>query len=375
MFLSITTPSVIASEDPEDPEDPTIPIPITIKQPDDNVSALATTSASAQPAMYGYMHTENSLRYNVEKVRVKVGFPDTDFSAIQEDNWLAGGMWVRGSDSELSQTDYAFYTLLVLYPPFGPNYLLFEGGVYQMYEGLNPIGEDAWMKLLYYDSLLIPTSDTSTSFTLTATFDESTGLISWEASRSNQYTLQPYNIFADCPTICPHFVVGTYTFPNNPLLPFPPFSYPWIPYGKCYFFMFGASSKYEIGGGEWNVRVSDPSYLKDGFWNLVKTAKSIRGKAAYLDARFTAGGATYDDVNADHDFYFAKFYYPADSTLKDNTLLWGGLSSGSYGGEEVPIDTIGLIAPYIALTSIVAVGFVATNRKFGKFRKRNRVSN
>jgi hypothetical protein len=44
---------------------------------------------------------------------------------------------------------------------------------------------------------------------------------------------------------------------------------------------------------------------------------------------------------------------------------------GSFGGEIVPIDTIGLMVPYIALTSMVSVGFAVVNRKFGKFRKRN----
>ena len=303
---------------------PPIPIPVQIKLPD-NASALATTSAEAQPAMFGYMHTENSLRYAVSKTRVRVSFPDTDFSVIQEDNWLAGGMWVRGSDSEVSQTDYAFYALLVLYPGLGPHALLFQGGVYKMYEALNPDpGDPALWELLYYDSLVIPVSDISTEFMLTATFDASTGLISWEARLfwgGGTHTLQPFDIVAVCPTICRHFVVGTYDFPNWP------YYYWWVTYGKCYFFQFGISSKYNIGGDGWNVIVSYPSYLKDGAWYFVETAKSMGGRDAFLDAVFTAGGADYKGVNAYHYRYWLKFYY-SGSTLKDNTHLWPCQSEG-----------------------------------------------
>ncbi|MGQ9460779.1 MAG: hypothetical protein ACUVRA_06075 [Candidatus Bathyarchaeaceae archaeon] len=324
MFLTFPLTSL------EDSEIQPIPITITIKVPANasdqamNGTALATTSAEPQPAMFGYMDTENSLRYAVSKVRVRVSFPDTDFSVVQEDNWLAGGMWIRGSDSELDQTDYAFYALLVLYPPLGPNTLLFQGGVYQMYEGLNPVGKDPWIKLLYYDSLAIPVVDISTPFTLTATFNASTGMISWEAQQlwgGYTYTLQPFNITAVCPTICRHFVVGTFNLESWPIL------YWWVPYGKCYFFLFGASSRYHIGQGGWNVLVSYPSYFKEGVWYFVGVAKSIRGKNAYLDARFTAGGATYEGVNAYYDRYWLRLYY-SGSTLGDNTLLWSGCVGG-----------------------------------------------
>lgn len=57
-------------------------------------------------------------------------FPDTDFSAIQADNWLAGGMFLQGQDTTLDQTDYGFYTILVL---DGYGSLFLDVGIYQTY--------------------------------------------------------------------------------------------------------------------------------------------------------------------------------------------------------------------------------------------------
>ncbi|MGQ9461406.1 MAG: hypothetical protein ACUVRA_09305, partial [Candidatus Bathyarchaeaceae archaeon] len=72
-FLSITFP--VTSEDLE-----IYPIPRTypVELPG-NISEQATTSeeVTSQPAMLGYMYTENSLRYAVSKTRVTVSFPDT----------------------------------------------------------------------------------------------------------------------------------------------------------------------------------------------------------------------------------------------------------------------------------------------------------
>jgi hypothetical protein len=56
--------------------------------------------------------------------------------------------------------------------------------------------------------------------------------------------------------------------------------------------------------------------------------------------------------------------------LRIGTITFIEALSNGYGGEDIPIDKLSLIAPYIALTSIVCVGFVVASRKFGE-RKRS----
>lgn len=137
-------------------------------------STEALAAGSSQPYMAGWME---GSRFTVTKTRVTVSFPDTDLSVIQSDNWLAAGMFVTGWDTELNQTDYGYLTVLELNPMYGPDHVLFKAAIYQDYEGLIPGGPPPSSELLYVDCMSIGGVSPSIPFTLTASWDASTGFI------------------------------------------------------------------------------------------------------------------------------------------------------------------------------------------------------
>ena len=247
----------------------------------------------------------NGLHFGgVKKTRVTVSFPDTDPSVIQADNWLAGGMFVTGYDSDRSQIDYGYYTMLTL-DHDGTLYLDF--GINETYECLwhidwsknCPWGPLPKTKGLFNNTLTIEGVSPSTPITLTTSWDADAGNVTWE------YTVDGVTTTADsknvvglpnCADIIRSFAVGSRDLPV-------PFYINWMPYAQSYLFQFGIISRYNIGHGGWNVLLSNPSYYEDDEWHNVETAKSIGGQNALMDYRYMWGGEDYEGVSA--------YYYPA----------------------------------------------------------------
>ena len=275
-----------------------------------------------QPYMAGYMDTSGYYFY-VKKTNVTISFPDTNASVIQEDNWLAGGMFVVGYDKKLVQIDYGFYTMLVL--DHNEN-LYINFGVIETYECLPywpyicPFGLYPWIKELFSHTIPVNGISPSTPTTLVASWDPShSGLIQWNYTVNNiTYPAGAVNITALAPTIIPTFVAGSRNLTFNWFID-------WNPYWQTYPFQFGITSSYTIGHGGWNVLLSNPSYFKEGKWHNVETARIIGGTNAILDTRWIWGGENYEGVTAHNcpslQTYSLKFYY-SGSTARDHTILW-----------------------------------------------------
>ena len=281
------------------------------------------SSHSPQPYMAGYMDTNGSYFY-ARATRVTVSFPETNASAIQDDNWLAGGMFVVGYDTELVQNDYGFYTTLML-NHYGDLYLHF--GVIETYECLPywpyicPYGIYPWARRLFNNTIPIEGVSPSTPVTMTASWDPSrSGWILWNYTVNGiTHSAGAVNITTLATTMIHTFVVGSRNLTFNWFVG-------WMPYWQTYPFQFGVTSSYNIGHGGWNVLLSNPSYFTEGEWHNIETAKSIGGTNAMLDTRWMWGGENYEGVNA---YYYpsleagnVKFHY-SGSTIRDHTVLWG----------------------------------------------------
>jgi hypothetical protein len=280
------------------------------------------SSYRPQPYMAGYMDT-NNVRSTAEKTRITVSFPNTNASVIQADNWLAGGMFVVGYDSEIVQIDYGFYALLTL-NHYGNLCLMV--GIIQTYECLPywpyicPFGTYPWARVLFNATIPIEGISPSTPITLTSSWNKSRlGWVSWDYTVNDiTYPASAINVTQLAPTIQPYFYVGSRNLKWMVFID-------WMPYWQTYLFQFGVTSSYNIGHGGWNVLLSTPSYFKVGEWHDVEAAKSICGANAMLDTRWTWGGENYEGVSA--HYYSSpethvKFYY-SGSTIRDHTLLWG----------------------------------------------------
>lgn len=282
-------------------------------------------STSSQPYVAGWMDAGGE-HFGVTQTRVTVSFPNTDPSVIQEDNWLAGGMFVTGFDTALDQTDYGFYTVLTL---LHDGSLSLDVGVWQTYEGIPGILNPPWAELLYSATWEIGGVSPSTPITLTARWDVSSGLIYWEFTVSGStFSLSPFNITAVAPTIQRQFIVGTIDlWQTCPICLWA------LPYMFAYDFQFGIMSNYNIGHSGWNVKLEYPQYYKEDSWHIVDSAKSIGGENAFLDARWVWGGENYDGVNTvnppDSVRYFVTFHYTG-STLEDWVRLWSPPPGGGY---------------------------------------------
>lgn len=280
--------------------------------------------SSCYPRSYmaGYMDT-NGFYFYTHATRVTVSFPDTNASVIQEDNWLAGGMFVVGYDKELVQIDYGFYTMLTL-DHDGDLYLDF--GIIQTYECLPywpyicPFGLHPWIQVLFSRTIPVKEASPSTPVTLVASWDPSrSGWVQWNYTINDiTYPAGSVNVTALAPTIIDGFVVGSRNLTFNWFID-------WIPYWQTYPFQFGITSYYNIDHGGWNVLLSTPSYFKEGRWHNVETAKSIGGINAILDTRWIWGGENYEGVNA---YYYpsletgnVRFHY-SGFTIQDHTILW-----------------------------------------------------
>jgi len=321
-----------------------IPTIVPGNSTDSNETALGNSTASTvlnstdsdylnnKPYVAGWMDAGDV--FGTAQTRVTVSFPNTDPSVIQEDNWLAGGMFVVVYDSTVPQTDYAFYTILVL-DHYGGLYL--DVGFYETYEALfnptnpYPRGLFPWEELRYGSTWSIGGVSPSTPITLTARWDAPSGLVYWDyqVPGSDPITICHCDVAALFPTIHRHFSVGTQAL--NVL------GCPWaFPYWMTYCFQFGVMSNYNLGHGGWNVKLENPQYYTNFYshfytyeWHNVNIAKSIGGGNSYLDARWRWGGEPYCGVDAYYYYnqpslgpYTIIFYY-SGSTLSDHTLLWG----------------------------------------------------
>ena len=277
-----------------------------------------------QPFMAGYMDT-GGVFFGCMKTRITVSFPDTNASVIQEDNWLAGGMFVVGYDKKLFQNDYGFYTMLTLNHD-GDLYLDF--GIIETYECLPywpyicPYGLYPWAREIFSHGVLVEGVPTEALITLVASWDPSrSGCVQWNYTVNDiTYPAGAVNVTAAAPTIIPCFFVGSRNLPWHWFIG-------WMPYWQTYPFQFGVTSYYNIGHAGWNVLLSNPSYFKDGEWHNVETAKSIGGMNAMLDTRWMWGGENYEGVSAYHypslEAGNVKFHY-SGSTTRDHSVLWEG---------------------------------------------------
>ncbi|MDH5733698.1 MAG: hypothetical protein OEY88_07945 [Candidatus Bathyarchaeota archaeon] len=283
------------------------------------------SSHCPRPYMAGYMDTDGFFFGGVEKTRVTVSFPDTNASVIQEDNWLAGGMFVVGYDKALVQIDYGFYSMLRM-DHGGDLYL--DVGIVETYECLPywpyicPFGIYPWAQELYSHTVLVEGVPPSTPITLVASWDPSrSGWVQWNYTvNSMTCPAGAVNVTALAPTVIRYFYVGSRDLTFNWFIG-------WIPYWQTYPFQFGVMSSYNIGHGGWNVFLSNLAYFREGEWHNVEAAKSIGGINAMLDTRWMWGGENYDGVNADYypslEAGSVKFYY-SGSTIRDHTVLWRG---------------------------------------------------
>jgi len=268
---------------------------------------------SPMPYVAGFhVNSDNlTLREVVNATAVTVSFGATDPNFFPIDAWIGGGMFVQAQDSFFRNVDYGFYMMLTI---DSYSRLFIDLGLHQTEEATFP-NHTPRSNLVFSYSWQIVNADVSDQFTLEQRWIDR-DVVQYSVSNSNSDTaLATINVraFPNCQNIIPKFYAG-----NVIIDPFP-----WSRYIN--YFQFGVISSRIIADSHWQVRIEQPTMLRQTGWTPVKKAWFLQGSHSYLDHDLMWGGTEYNGVDVTYapsqdNPYVITFQY--SGRTPSGTVLW-----------------------------------------------------
>jgi hypothetical protein len=240
---------------------------------------------SPMPYVAGFqVDSDNlTLREVVNGTTVTVGFGVIDPHFFPDDSWIGGGMFVQAQDTFFRNVDYGFYMMLTV---DSSSRLFVDLGLHQTEEATEP-NHTPRSNIVFSYTWQILGADLSDQFTLEQRWTDR-DRVQYSVSNSHaNVTLATVNVrdLPNCQNIIPKFYTG-----NVIIDPFPLSRY-------INYFQFGVISNRVIADSHWQVRIEQPSILRQTGWVPVRKAWLLQGSYSYLDHDLMWGGTDYNGVD------------------------------------------------------------------------------
>lgn len=281
----------------------------------------ASPYAIGSTAYVGGFATMDFLR--LPGVAVTVSFAGTNFTSIQPDNFLSGGLGVHAAHCCVDGIDFSYRF---------DAYLFHDGSealvatAWEICDWNMACGGHSWQDLLFLHDE--PLGNLPLSSTLHLFLQWGKGRVVYWSYAIDQSATRNFTSFLPPPQENAYFTVGTQGY--IPTSPESPRSFytdsiastvasPNAP--GYYFFQYGMMSGFPIGRPGWAVSFTCPSYLQNGTWKCLEHSDSIQGDQAYWKVIWRWGEPYYNvDARASNNTGVTFSYSP--TTIPSFKPLW-----------------------------------------------------
>ena len=235
---------------------------------------------------------------------VTLSFAGTNASAIQSDNFLAGGIGIHSAGCCVDGIDYAYR--FDLYLSHSGNESIAASG-WEACDDNVACGGHSWKVLLISEGEELGSSDLGGNVTLRMSWND--GEIRWSyAAGEGSYTnFTAYRVPAAENHDFNTGVSGGVSLSSEK---------------AAYFFQFGIMSRYPIGHGGWKVSFSCPSTLAEGRWTCIPHAGTLLGDDSYWKVIWR-WGEDYPNISVGASRpWTAAFAYSSTNATGDLQALW-----------------------------------------------------
>lgn len=251
----------------------------------DAVSGLVPGTAASTQGTYSMGTPAYSGAYmdapqgHADGAGVTLSFAGTSATAIQSDNFLAGGIGIHSAGCCVDGIDYAYRFDLYLF--HGGNESILASG-WEACDDNAACGGHSWKVLLVSEDRQLGRADVSENITLRIRWDG--GDLEWSYSEGGGAfaNFTRYQVPAPENHDFNTGVSGGVSLSSEK---------------AAYFYQFGVMSRYPIGHGGWRVAFDCPSTLANGKWTCVAHAGTLLGEDSYWKVIWR-WGEDYPDVSA-----------------------------------------------------------------------------
>lgn len=244
---------------------------------------------------------------STEGVSVTLSFAGTNVSAIQEGNFLAGGLGAHSPGYFVDGIDYGYRLDVYLF--HGGNETI-AASAWEVCDHNAACGGHSWKVLMFEHQLPFRASNVSEPIHLAMEWRNRT--LYWSYSLGDA-PLQNLSWFSPPAGEKPYFNTGV--LPGDVLS---------RTQSGSYFFQVGIFSSYPLGGGGWSATFACPATLQGSAWVCIAHAKTLQGGQSFWKALWR-WGEDYPNIVASSPFEqpaTVTFSYSAQTTMDNFVALW-----------------------------------------------------